>query len=150
MTDTPEIAGDFDRRGTLMSERQSYERVIEGGKLASDGCRNLAAYEHGDSWDALADIMDQLRARCAALSGANSPADAAPSLRKFTSSALTRNESYNRVYEGLGMMAGGARQLAACHRGDVRWSKIAYMAHALRDNAGQLLRMKRRTIMHAN
>ena len=48
--DTPEptpgteIAGDFERRGTKMSERQSYERAIEGLKLASDGCRNLAAY----------------------------------------------------------------------------------------------------------
>lgn len=138
-----EIYGDFAPRGTAMTERQSYERVIEGLKIASDGCRNLAAYFNRDRWDMQAGVFDELRAAVVKLAGIGRSIDAIPSAKKFGGDALTRNESYDRIYRGLSDAAAGMLQIAGGHRGDLRWSRIAFMAYSLRDTSGQLIRMKK-------
>ena len=154
--DTPEptpgteIAGDFERRGTKMSERQSYERAIEGLKLASDGCRNLATYFNREQWDVQADLFDKVRQAVVKLAGIGAPVDSVASAKKHSGVALTRNEAYDRVYTGLTQAAGGMLQIAGGHRGDLRWSKIAFMAYNLRDMAGRLIRMKKTTIYRPN
>jgi len=50
--------------------------------------------------------------------------------------------AYDRVYRGLDMAAKGARQVAACHRGDLRWSRVANTLDALRDDCSRLIRVK--------
>lgn len=145
-----EVPGDFDRRGTKMSERQSYERCIEGLKLAADGCRNLATYFSREAWDAQADIFDKVRAAVVKLGGIELPGDATLTAKKFGGEALTRNESYSRVVDGLGQAAGGMLQIASGHRGDLRWSKLAFMAFSLRDTANKIVRMKKTIIYKPN
>jgi hypothetical protein len=139
-----EVYGDFAQRGTRMNERQSYERCVEGLKMASDGCRNLAVYFNRERWDAQADLFDKIRAGVVRLAGIGAPADATESKKKFGGDGLTRNASYDRVYRGLTMAAAGMLQIAGGHRGDLRWSKIAFMAYSLRDTAGELIRLKKR------
>ena len=153
LTDTPpgaEIAGDFDQRGTKMTERESYERVIEGLKLAADGCRNLATYFSREAWDAQADIFDKVRTAVVKLGGIELPGDATLTHKKYGGEALTRNESYSRVVDGLGQAAGGMLQIASGHRGDLRWSKLAFMAFSLRDTANKIVRMKKTIIYKPN
>jgi hypothetical protein len=55
--------GDPVRQGSLMNERQSYERVIEGLKIASDAAMHLLKQE-GDKpfdWRSIATKLDQAR-----------------------------------------------------------------------------------------
>ena len=145
-----EIAGDFDRRGSVMNEIQSYERVVEGGKMAADGCRNLSAWFPGEDWGNLAIVIDKIRLGCVKLAGLNRSAD--ETILEKHGRAMSRNDSYSRVYNGLQMMAAGCFQIATGHRGDVRWSKIAFMVYNLRDSAGKLIRMRKRndTILRIN
>ena len=152
LLETPgqEIAGDFDRRGTKMTERDSLERVIEGFKIASDGCRNLATYFHRDQWDSQADLFDKIRAAAVKLAGGGVASDVEASKKRFGGEALTRNDAYDRVYSGLTQAAGGMLQIAGGHRGDMRWSKLAFMAYSLRDSAGELIRAKKHTILRVN
>ena len=145
-----EIAGDFDKRGTKMTERDSYERVIEGLKIASDGCRNLATYFGREQWDMQADVLDMTRKQLVRLAGIGVTGDDAPSHRKLYGSALTRMEAYDRVYAGLTQAAGGMLQIAGGQRGDLRWSKVAFMAYSLRDTAGKLIRMKKTILYQPN
>ena len=145
-----EIAGDFDRRGTKMTEQDSYERVVEGLKMAADGCRNLATYFNRESWDLQADIFDKVRVGVVRLAGIGAPGDADVSKKKFSGGALTRNDSYDRVFNGLTMAAAAMLQIAGGHRGDLRWSKIAFMAYNLRDTAGRLIRQKKTSIFLPN
>lgn len=141
-----DIPGDFAPPASAIkvNERQSYEQVIEGLKRASDGCRNLAAYFNREQWDTQADVFDKIRQGIAKLAGIGRATDETPSEKKWGGEALTRNDSYNRVYDGLTKAAGGMLQIATGHRGDLRWSKIAFMAYSLRDTAGKLIRAKKR------
>ena len=135
-----EIAGDFDRRGTLMIEADSYDRVIEGMKMAADGARHLSPWRDDEEWDRLAGIMDALRLAFVKLARMNRPGDDRLSNRKDGGLILGPKDSYERVYNGLGMASTGARQIAVCHRGDMRWSALAAGLEKLRDKCGETKR----------
>lgn len=134
---------EVDKRGTLMVERESYERVIEGLKMASDGAHHLAQSRQDTGWGVRAGIFDRVRAALAKLGGMGTEGvDAKPSEEKWNAAHMGVHAAYDRVYKGLDMASKGARQVAACHRGDLRWSKIAGTLDNLRDDCSRLIRVK--------
>jgi hypothetical protein len=139
----PQEAVVVDRRGTLMRERESYERVIEGLKMASDGAQHLAQSRQQGNWRTLANVFDKIRTAVARLGGMRTEGtDATPSQEKFNADHMGVHAAYDRVYRGLDMAAKGARQVATCHRGDLRWSVYASKIEVLRDQCSKLIRMK--------
>lgn len=137
-----EIPGDFDQRGSLMREPESYERIIEGLKLASDGARHLAIWGEGPEWNGLAVIYDKVRMLIAKLGRFNRPSDTRDSLALMTDASLPRREAYARVTAGLKMASAGCSQMALAHRMDMRWSLWSEQLQRLRDGANALAKSK--------
>lgn len=132
-----------DKRGTLMIERESYERVIEGLKMASDGAHHLHQSRQDGNWHHMSQIFDKLRAAIARLGGLSSElSDAKGTSELWTSQHMGVHASYDRVYRGLDMATKGSRQIATCHRGDLRWSKYAVIIEEFREKCSLLIRMK--------
>jgi hypothetical protein len=132
-----------DKRGTLMVERESYERVIEGLKMASDGAHHLTQSRQDTKWRTLAQVFDKIRAAVAKLGGMGTEGtDTKAVAEQWNAQHMGVHAAYDRVYRGLDMACKGARQIATCHRGDLRWSKYAQMIEGLRDQCGRLIRMR--------
>lgn len=131
-----------DKRGVLMRERESYERVIEGLKMAADGAHHLVKNKQDGNWRQMSAVFDKLRAQIAKLGGLSSEAqDAVPTEPLDGSKTMGLHASFERVYNGLNMATKGSRQIATCHRGDLRWSKYAIIIETLRDKCSLLVRM---------
>jgi hypothetical protein len=115
-----------DVRGSLMIERQAYERVIEGLKMCADACAHLARQEpqHGETWMSIARMLDGIRRQACQLAGLE-----ATSTQRETQGA--RGNPYgwrrarDRFLDGLKQATGGMRQLATCFRGELQWSIMA-------------------------
>lgn len=132
-----------DKRGVLMRERESYERVIEGLKMASDGAHHLHQSRQDGNWHQMTQIFDKLRAAIARLGGLSTEAvDSNPTTELWSAKTMGIHASYDRVYRGLDMAQKGARQVASCHRGDLKWSMYAMAIEKLRDQSSVLIRMK--------
>jgi len=120
--------GDPVRQGSLMVERQSYERVIDGLKIAAGAYMHLAARgatrADVDNCRGLALRLDQCRRICMQHAGIEDPGRASPSA-EVRGEALSYKEARGRLLDGLTQAAGGARQLATCFRGDLLWSRVA-------------------------
>lgn len=112
--------------GTMMIERQSYERVIEGLKMCGDACAHLAKQEpqHGETWMSIARMLDGVRLQACRLAGIE-----ATLTQRETQGA--RGNPYgwrrarDRFLDGLKQATGGMRQLATCFRGELQWSVMA-------------------------
>src|SRR5262245_20558020 len=90
-----------DKRGTLMIERESYERVIEGLKQAADGAQHLTMARQDGSWRNLAKMFDNLRSGVARLGGLmTATQDAVPSQIVTTANHTGIHVAYDRVYRG--------------------------------------------------
>jgi hypothetical protein len=126
--------GDPVRQGSLMVERQSYERVIDGLRIAAEACMHLVACQQTtagrDKLKGLALRLDQCRRLCMVESGLDDPVKASPTA-EVRGRPMSFAISHSRLAYGLQQAAGGARQLATCHRGDLTWSKIAERLEAL-------------------
>lgn len=139
--------GDLIRHGTLMLERESYERVIEGLKMISDACAHLIRHEplKADYWRNFMTRMDQARRICVQYAGLGL-------VLKENETAELRGEPLpwrrcrQRFLEGVEQAAGGCRQLATCHRGDLWWSQ---MGATLDDLARKLHTMRRAAVKKA-
>lgn len=118
--------GDPVRQGSLMNERQSYERVIEGLKMISDACAHLIKHEPGNAgqWRGYLTRFDQARRICVQHAGL-----ALTMKEKQTDDVrgdpMAWRKARERFLEGVEQAAGGCRQLATCHRGDLWWSQMA-------------------------
>jgi hypothetical protein len=66
-----DASGDPIRQGTLMLEKESYERVIEGLRMTSDACAHLIRHEplKADYWRGFMTRMDQARRICVQYAG---------------------------------------------------------------------------------
>lgn len=117
--------------GTLMTERESYERVVEGLRLAADAAAHLALREHRYGnlnarglWSGLSRRLDQVRKMAVQHAGIGL-------VIKQKETGEVRGEGLRfamarkRFREGIKQAAGGMRQLAVCHRGEVTWSRMA-------------------------
>ena len=124
--------GDPIRQGTLMLEKESYERVIEGLKMVSDACAHLIRHEplRVEYWRGFMTRMDQARRICVQYAGLGLAMREVetPELR---GEPLPWKQCRQRVLDGLVQASGGCRQLATCHRGDLRWSSMAQQIEEL-------------------
>jgi hypothetical protein len=140
-----DASGDPIRQGTLMIERQSYERVIEGLKIAADACMHIAKREATpegvDNRRRLALTLDQCRRICIQHAGIDDVIRSSPT-QEVRGEPLAFREARDRLIEGLTQASGGARQLATCFRIDLVWSRVAYQLETLVKNIRTPKRMR--------
>lgn len=142
-TDNPDLDPEFtptesieqDHRGSVMREFESYERIIEGLKKASDGARQMARWKHPDLWNALAQFLDQLRRAVVQTSGFDRPEDGRDSKQAWGGEGLTWSDANTRILTGLKDASAGARQIALGQRLDLRWTRYANSFDTMRDKA---------------
>src|SRR5882672_5004442 len=137
--------GDLIRQGSLMSERQSYERVIEGLKIAADACMHLSKREitpeATNSRRHLALLLDQCRRICVQHAGIDDVIRVRPT-EEARGEPLRWREARDRLLEGLRQASGGARQLATCFRIDLMWSNTARQLESLEESIRNPKRMR--------
>lgn len=137
--------GDPVRQGSLMVERQSYERVIDGLRIAAEACMHIAHYESdGGGFDRmvmLARNLDRCRRMCIRHAGLDDVGRSSPTERLYRPGMAYR-ESRQRLIDGIMNAAGGARQLATCHRMDLAWSRVAYELEQLERSLKRGTRMR--------
>jgi hypothetical protein len=112
--------------GTKMIERESYERVIEGLKMAADACVHLAKREtvKASIWQDIGKILDKMRRDAVTLGGIDLA-------MKQSETSEVRGAPYSwrkareRFLDGIKQATGGMRQLATCFRADFHWSFMA-------------------------
>lgn len=127
-----------DKRGALMSEIESWERVIEGLKSAADGARQIARHRAPDLWNKLAAYLDSLRKAVIRDGGFDRPADAVDSKQVWGGEGMSFTLAHRRLMDGLKAAAAGARQISLGQRMDLRWSLYAEKVDKLRDKAHAL------------
>lgn len=139
--------GDPVRQGSLMDERQSYERVIEGLKMISDACAHLIRHEplQAEYWRGFLTKFDQARRICVQHAGLGLVMKERET-QELRGDPLPWRQCRLRFLEGVEQAAGGCRQLATCHRGDLWWST---MAETLDDLARKLSAMRRAAVRKA-
>lgn len=118
--------------GTRMIEKESYERVIEGLKLAAEGAAHLAVHHARDGnvaavnvYSGLARRLDQVRLTSVDVAGIDATRMKQQETQAVRGNPLSFLHARVRLRNGLKQAAGGMRQLATCHRGDLRWSLMA-------------------------
>jgi len=124
--------GDVIPLGTKMIEKESYERVIDGLRIAAEACAHLAfhykSFDDVDTVNAYAGIarrLDQCRLICvdhAKLGDTPMKQQETAEVRK---GPMHFSYARKRMRDGLKQASGGMRQLATCHRGDLSWSRMA-------------------------
>lgn len=112
--------------GTRMIERESYERVIEGLKMAADACMHLAKQEPQDceTWKTIGQRLDKMRLTSCKMAGLDL------AMRQLETQGARGNpyawkHARERLLNGVRQASGGMRQLAVCFRADIQWSIMA-------------------------
>ncbi len=118
--------GDPIRQGSLMIERESYERVIEGLRMISDACAHLIRHEplEAEKWRGYLTRFDKARLICVQYAGLGL-AMAEKETPELRGDPLPWRKCRQRFLDGVVQAAGGCRQLATCHRGDLWWTRMA-------------------------
>lgn len=113
-------------RGVAMIEVESYERVIEGLKMAADACAHLAKQEpqHGQTWMDIGKLLDQQRLGAVRLAGLKTTLTQQET-QTVRGAPSGWRKTRDRFLDGLRQATGGMRQLATCFRGDLQWSFMA-------------------------
>jgi hypothetical protein len=122
-----------EKRGSVMLELESWERVIDGMKMAADGARHMARYGLADKWNHFASYLDQIRRAVIRDGGFDRPADAKDSVIQYGGEGIPMVAACRRIAEGLKMAAAGADQIANCQRLDMRWVIYAQRFRTLAD-----------------
>jgi hypothetical protein len=133
---------DKERRGSHMTEIESYERLIEGLKMAADAAHHLAAHRHRERWEAASDIFDNVRqivVAMAAKEGKYNDGVINPRAKLYLPMGFS--EAFERLQDGLRQSCGAVRQLAVYHRADLRWLQVERYLLDLRAKASKLGRM---------
>ncbi len=145
-TESPDLDPEFtpienverDKRGSPMSELESWERVIEGLKLASDGARHMTRHRDRDTWNRLAIYFDSLRKAVIKDGGFDRPSDAALSTEKWGGTGISYSDALGRVMTGLRGASAGAKQISLGQRMDLRWTQYAEQFERLRDKCREI------------
>jgi hypothetical protein len=128
-----------EKRGVLMNERESWERVAEGLKLAADGARQIARRRSPDAWNRLAQYFDSLRKAIVREAGGYDDArDRRQSVEQWGGEGMPFPAAHSRLMDGLRQAATGAEQIANCQRLDLRWLRYASQLRELRDKAHKM------------
>jgi len=122
--------------GTRMIERESYERIIEGLRMASDAAQHLAAHEpeSGGIWRKMSGNLDQCRRIAVQHAGLGLVIKEQETKRKDGGDVMRYKPARARFREGLQQAAGGMRQLATCFRQDLTWSQLARQIEEIERN----------------
>ncbi len=112
--------------GTRMTERDSYERVIAGLRIGAEAAAHLIITdaEFADYWRRLCKTLDGLRRAAMSIAGLDLT-------MKFSETVEPRHaflpwrQARDRLHDGIKQAAGGMRQLAVSHRGDMVYSRMA-------------------------
>lgn len=111
---------------TRMIEKESYERVIEGLKMAADACMHLAKQEpqRCDTWKGIGQKLDGMRLTSCKLAGLDI------AMKQLETQGARGNpyawkHARERLLNGVRQASGGMRQLAVCFRADIQWSIMA-------------------------
>jgi len=120
--------GDPVRQGTLMVEKESYERVIEGLKMISDACAHLIKHEpeSADTWRGYLTRFDKARRICVQYAGLGLVMKEHET-GEVRGDPIPWRDCRKRFLDGVVQAAGGCRQLATCHRGDMWWTRMGDM-----------------------
>lgn len=132
------VEAESGHRGSIMREMESWERLIDGLKMAAEGARHMARRQTPDKWNRLAGYLDSVRKAVIRDGGFDRPTDATESIQQFGGEGLTFSQSQGRIGQGLRMAAAGAEQIAQCQRMDMRWLRYAAQLRKLRDDAHKL------------
>ncbi len=139
--------GDPPRQGTRMIEYESYERVIEGLRIAADRCMHIAKWEPTPNLvevrRGMALRLDQCRRACIQHAGIDDVIRSSPT-GDVRGEPLPWKQARNELLEGLTQAAGGARQLATCFRIDLLWSEVARQLENLIGSIRNPKRMRQR------
>jgi hypothetical protein len=121
-------------QGSRMVERESYERVIDGLRIAAEGFMHLACWEGTEEGRAnrkgVARMLDSTRRICIQYAGLDDVQRSDPTA-EVTGDVMSFRNARARVVFGLRQAGGGARQLATYHRMDLKWSRLANEIEAL-------------------
>ena len=127
-----------DHRGSVMRELESWERIVDGMKMAADGARHVARHRSPDMWNKLALFLDTLRKAVITDGGFDRPEDAKETSAQWGGEGLSFTLAHRRLMDGLKMAAAGAEQIAQCQRMDLRWMRYAMQIRTMRDQAHKL------------
>jgi hypothetical protein len=123
--------------GTRMIELESYERIIEGLKISADAASHLiwTESETSDYWRNWRTMLDKIRKACMSSAGLELTArfNHTPEVRIRP---MPWKEARDRFRDGIKQSAGGMRQLALCHRGDLVYSRMANDLEAMHKKLG--------------
>ena len=114
-----------DPRMVAMTERESYERVIDGLKIAAEAAAHLALNEPENAavWARLCLWLDKTRRLAVEVARIGLSMQQLETERPRQ--AMLWRPSRDRFREGIRQAAGGMRQLAVCFRQDLVWSRMA-------------------------
>jgi hypothetical protein len=121
-----------DPAAVRMIEKESYERVIEGLRMAADAAMHLATSEPQavGTWSALATKLDLVRRGFVQKAGMEE-ASHQRATEKVWSNPLPWRSARDRFREGLRQAAGGCRQLGVCFRMELYYSQMANSLEAM-------------------
>ena len=119
--------GEIIPQGTRMIEKESYERIIEGLKMAADAASRLVRMEpeHTEYWMGFVRRLDAVRKIAIQVAGLGLVIQFKPTEPSWGGETGEWAAARSRFREGLKQAAGGARQMATCHRSDFTWSRVA-------------------------
>lgn len=124
--------------GTHMIEKESYERIIDGLKIAAEGAAHVSAHELRIKdtisclkYAGIARRLDQVRLLAVELAGIDETAMTQKETVEVRGEPMRFLRAKHRLRDGLKQATGGFRQFATCHRGDLRWSKLAFSLEEL-------------------
>lgn len=127
--------GDPARQGSLMNEAQSYERVVDGLMIMAEAAAHMAQRDVNTREKLLkvAATLDVVRVTAVLR------ARIADKMRQRETN-MTPNPpmawtvARKRFRDGARQAAGGFRQLATCHRGEILWTTMAIEVERLAHN----------------
>jgi hypothetical protein len=123
-----------DPKSVAMIEYESYERVVEGLKIAADAAKHLARREPNrkSMWIVMAGKLDQVR-RIAVQHAGIGLVLKEKETGDVRGNGLELIDARMRFRNGLKQAEGGCRQLGVAHRGELIWAKMSYQLRDLAD-----------------
>lgn len=123
-----------DPKSVAMIEYESYERVVEGLKIAADAAKHLARREPNRKamWMVMSTKLDQVR-RIAVQHAGIGLVMKQKQTGDVHGEGLGLIDARMRFRSGLKQAEGGCRQLGVAHRGEMIWARMSYQLRDLHD-----------------
>jgi len=132
---------EFELSGSLMSELQSYERIIEGLRMASDAAKHIAVIKEDQRWTRIAHALCVVQKAIADRARMNRPQDSEINL-DLPAETMPVTAAFIRHIDGLAQAIGGLRQMATYHRMQEFWLKWVKQLEDMRSKAAGLMQAR--------